>query len=147
MADTVEVTMRGVDEVVESLKDLARRYPDSAGNALRKEARVLRGRITQKASARLNSDGTSKVSLKKDTSYSVSQPKGYSEGQYVDLSAKSPHFHLVERGHRVTNKQGRVLGHAEGRYFMKDAVDEYEPEFEEAAERMLDDLLKREGLI
>lgn len=145
----IQIKVDGLDDLTKTLEDLVGRYPDRAGQLLRKEARRLRKGITGKAQDRTNSDGTSKRSLSKESSYSISMPKGYGSGQYVEISAKSPHFHLVERGHRMLDHKGQATSRdrVDGRYFMRDAITQYEPTIEEAASRMIDELLKEEGLI
>jgi hypothetical protein len=67
--------------------------------------------------------------------------------QYVEIGATSPHFHLYERGHeKVIPWMPNVHGRVEGRFVMKDSIDQYEKKLPQIAEKMCDELLKEGGL-
>lgn len=78
-------------------------------------------------------------------------------GEYVKrVRSKAPHFHLVERGHRIVprgpgkhSKRKYVLkrnrasiGYVPGQFFAKKTLDALEPEIYQSYEKMLDDILK-----
>ena len=143
----VELTFNGLDELTESLADLSRKYPDRAGELLQKNARELRKEVTKKVRDDTRSRGSSKYSLAKVGSYKISPVLGFGENQYVEVSAKAPHFHLVEHGHNEYDFHGNPTGgFVQGKHMMREAVKIHEQKFPETVSGMVDTLLKEEGL-
>lgn len=93
-----------------------------------------------------NGPGTSKRSLKKLGSYRVSQPMGFGAGQYIEVAAKSPHFHLVEHGHVQLNRQGQAIGYVQGKHIMREEIKRFEEKSPSVALKMLDELIKESNL-
>lgn len=143
------VTVKGMDEVIDGMKALAQKYPDRVGDFVRKEAFKTRGMIVKEVRDCLDVDHGNDASLGKIKNYAVSQVKGYGSGQYVEISAKSPHFHLLENGHNLLDRrtkqpvgQGWVPG-----YQMAGAAYKKEQErYPQNASEFIDDLLQKEGL-
>lgn len=146
MDENVNIQISGLDDLVESLETLVRKYPDAAGELLRKDGRALRKKIVEGAKESIKTKGESKRSLGKTGSYSVSQPMGYGSQQYVEIAAKSPHFHLVEHGHNLVTKDGKTIGFVQGKHYLEKATKEYEGDMEEHVSHMVDGLLKAGGL-
>ena len=73
MADAVTINMTGAEELTDALKTFSKRYPDRAGEELRKDARRLRKEIVEKTKDLTKTSGQSKKSLGKIGSYKVSQ--------------------------------------------------------------------------
>ena len=142
----VEITFSGLEELTESLDSLARKYPDRAGELLKKDAQQLRKDVVKKTKEVTNTRSSSKRSLGKAGSYKISPVLGFGAGQYVEVSAKSPHFHLVEHGHNLVTKSGETIGFVQGRHMMKETVKVYEEKMPETVSKMVDTLLKEEGL-
>jgi hypothetical protein len=141
----MEIT--GVEELTRQFEELSVRFPDKAGDLLRKDARQLRKAIVESAKNLTDTDGTSKRSLGKTGSYRVSQVKGIGIMQYVEISAKSPHFHLVEHGHVLKSHSGATIGYVQGKHFLEKAANAYEREMKQHVETMVDALLREGGLI
>ena len=142
----IDVKIEGLDDLVETFDDFIKRYPDRAGELLRKNAYELRKKGRTKARSYTKTKGESKMSLGKLGSYKVSPVKGTFLGQHVEISAKSPHFHLVEHGHNLVDHQGNTIGYVEGKHYFADAVKEYNHEMPKTVEHMVGELLKEEGL-
>lgn len=143
-----EIKLDGLDDLMKSLEELAKKYPDRAGELLQKEARDTRTEVTKNIREHLNTDGSSKRSLAKAGSYAVSPVQNYGVNQYVELSAKSPHFHLIENGHelidhRTGSKMGKgfVLGYK----FMDEAIRKAQLTMPKTAEKMIETLIKDGG--
>lgn len=149
MADdhTFTMSVEGLDELQDSLKRLVRKYPDEAGRMLQREARVLRKEIVAETKELTNTSAKSKMSLGKIGSYSVSKVYGIYTKQYVEIKAKAPHFHLVENGHDLVSRSGKYIRHIEGKHMLDNAVRKHEQKMPEIVEKMVSDLLKREGFI
>lgn len=145
MDNDISFEISGVEELVQSLESLTRKYPDKAGDLLRKDGRELRKDIVKGARESTRTDSDNKKSLGKIGSYKVSQPQGIGTKQYVELSAKSPHFNLVEHGHNLVTKDGQTIGFVQGKHFMERATKAYEGQMEKHVSNMVDELLKEGG--
>ena len=139
-----EFTISGLSEVTESFEKIIRAYPDKAGDILRRNAFRLRNHVVKNVKSDTKSKGKSKKSLAKPSSYKVSQVKGTGKNQYVEISAKSPHFHLVEHGHNLVIK-GKNIGFVPGKHMMENAVKNFEDKSEQMAQELIDKLLKEGG--
>lgn len=158
----VILSTEGIEELVEDFKKLARKYPDRAGELLQKEAKEIRKRVINRVKRDKDSNEKSKRSLTKASSYKISPVQGYNEKQYVEISAKSPHFHLVEHGHKmvmpnyhgvkgqkgvkVPNKNGgQTIGFVPGKHMMADTVREENTRIADVVTDMVSELLKEGG--
>ena len=143
----VELSFSGLDELTDALGGLARKYPDRAGELLQKNARDLRKEVVKKTRDATNTKRSSKMSLGKVGSYKISPVLGFGENQYVEVSAKAPHFHLVEHGHNKYDFHGNPTGgFVQGKHMMREAVKIHEEKFPDTVSDMVDKLLKEEGL-
>lgn len=59
----------------------------------------------------------------------------------------APHFHLVEQGHNLVSKNGRVLGFVPGKHIMQKTKQEYEEIVPERFEQMIETQLERNHLL
>lgn len=148
----MEPILEGSEELLklqETLKELTKNYPDRAGELLREDANKLRKDIAAEFKDKSEQTKLKKGSLGRFGSYRISPVQGFGINQYVEISAKSPHYHLVERGHNVTNKDGEIVGKGsvEGLHILDNNVKKHQNEFEEVVSGMVDTLLKENGLI
>lgn len=141
------ITIDGLDELTEALENAIKKYPDKAGDLLRLNARRFRKVVVSETKRLTKSKGTSKRSLAKVGSYKVSKVYGVGLSQAVDISTKSPHFHLVEHGHLQKNKKGEVIGFVQGRHQFDSAIKKHNREFHDRAEKMIEELLREEDLL
>lgn len=164
--DGVEITITGLEELNEDLKKLMNRYPDKAGDLLRKNAREFRKEYTHTVQAVAKYPSGKKKALELLRNTKVYPVQGYGARQYVEVGATSPHFHLFERGHDLYNphdpKQPKKdkkskdkkdknrnkvkAGHVEGRFVMKKSIDSYENKLPEVAKKLYDELLEEANL-
>lgn len=141
----LSMKVEGLDELTKELEKLVKKYPDRAGELLTKNARELRKDVVKEVKENTKTKGSSKRSLAKVGSYKISKVQGYGARQYVEVSAKSPHFHLVEHGHDlIINGQNR--GFVQGKHMMKVAVRRCEATMPDTVKNMIDELLKEGGL-
>ena len=164
--DTPMVQIDGLEELAETFEELVRKYPDRAGNMLVSQAKELRKDVVKQVKNDTDTDGLSKKSLAKVGSYAISPVKGFGNKQYIELSAKSPHFHLVENGHlkvvpmtrtvktkdgekrKISNPNGgATVGFTPGYHFMDRASKKRQIEVPEELKKVVDELLREEGLI
>ena len=160
-----DVTVIGIEDLEASLRKMVRRYPDKAGDLLREEGLRTRKEIVKNAKDLTEVNTGNRMSLGRIGSYRVSQVQGYGINQYVEISARSPHYHLVERGHQIVlpytftyknsktglkvkrkwRRGGEVVGRAEGRFFLKKAKDKEAEQFPKFVDKMLDTLIRESG--
>ena len=160
------VKVIGLDDLSESLQSFVKKYPDRAGECLRAEARRTRKEIVKNARDLTETHTTSKMSLGRIGSYRVSQVQGYGVNQYVEIGARSPHYHLVERGHamvlpkhftwknpktgeqikRTWKNGGQTRGRVSGRFFLKMAKDAERERFPHFVDEMVDKIIRDVGL-
>lgn len=146
MADA-ELKVKGLDELKMSFDQLVAKYPDKAGDLLKKDALALRRNIVNNAKELTKTKSEHKRSLGKLSSFRVSQVQGLMNNQFVEISANSPHFHLVEKGHELKTPEGDVIGFVQGVHYLDKATKVYEDKFEEHVDKMVGALLKEGGLI
>ena len=143
----VEITISGLDELVADLNKLIQKYPDKAGDLLKKNAKDFRKKyVKQVKSAAKHKSGKSK-SLVKSKNMKIYPVQGLGIRQSVDIGSISPHYHLFERGHNlIVPWMPSVSGFVEGRHVMEKSIDEYEKLLPGIAEKMRDELLKEGNL-
>lgn len=68
--------------------------------------------------------------------------------QYVDkgyskpITNKAPHHHLVNNGHRLVTKSGKVIGYVPGQRYMERTTESHRPKFEAETAAWLNELYK-----
>ena len=142
-----EMTFDGLDELVSDLESLAHKFPDRFGELLKKEAEDTRKDVVREVKSAVDIDSENRYSLAKAKNYKISQIKGYGESQYVEMSAQSPHFHLIENGHTLVSHTGQAIGWVPGYKIMDAAVVGHKIKMPINARRMADELLKAENFI
>lgn len=144
---TLSMTIDGLDDLEATFKELVKKYPDRAGELLQKDARELRKDVVKEVKKTTKTKGSSKRSLAKVGSYKISPVQGIGSNQYVEVSAKSPHFHLVEHGHVLKSHDGQTIGFVQGKHMMDNTVKKHERSMPNTVSDMVDVLLKEGGLI
>jgi len=128
----------GLDTMQKKLSYVATKYPYESEILLKKMGNKFRNSVKKKTP---NSGYESKRKLIK--SYRVSKVQGAGKDLYVEFRSTSPHFHLVERGHRIVDKNGRDTGkRVQGKFMVEKTVLEYQKDFPKEVEKMVDQLLK-----
>lgn len=68
--------------------------------------------------------------------------------QYVDkgytkpITNKAPHHHLVNNGHNLVSKSGKVIGYVSGQRYIERTTESRRPKFDSDAEAWLNELYK-----
>lgn len=68
--------------------------------------------------------------------------------QYVDkgytkpITNKAPHHHLVNNGHNLVSKSGKVIGYVSGQRYIERTTESRRPKFDSEAEAWLNELYK-----
>ena len=141
------IEIHGMEELIDSVNVLIKKYPDRTGDFLRQQAMETRKGIANEARAAVNTHPSNARSIGRAGNYAVSQVKGYGADQYVELSAKSPHFHLIEHGHRLVSRSGRPLGWVQGYKIMDAEVKRQQIKMPSNLEKMAEKVLSEEGFL
>jgi hypothetical protein len=142
MSDGIE--FHGLDEFVEQIAEVRRKYPDAAEAELRKLANLLKKKAIEKTPESANADKKDKYKLKK--SYHLSQTKQEGSTLSVEFNSSSPHFHLIERGHKIVGKDGKENGFVPGVHMVQKSSSEVDEETPEHVEAWLNKFTKENGL-
>ena len=142
--DGVELNLEGMNELVSDFERLINRYPDKADELLTKEMRQLRKKVTKRMKEEKKSRKKSKIPLENAGTYKISPVLGMGSRRYIEMGAKAPHFHLVERGHNLV-LGGKTVKRVEGTKYFERTVAEHEEEMPQIVSKMVDELLKEGG--
>ena len=130
--------IQGLDTLQQKLNYISNRYPYESEILLTKMGNKFRNSVKKKTP---DSGCENKRKLMK--SYRVSKVQGAGKDLYVEFRSTSPHFHLVERGHRIVDKKGRDTGkRVQGKFMVEQTVLEYQKAFPKEVEKMVDNLLR-----
>ncbi len=128
----------GLDTMQKKLSYVATKYPYESEVLLTKMGNKFRTSVKHKTP---NSGLQSKRKLMK--SYRVSKVQGAGKGLFVEFRSTSPHFHLIERGHKIVDKNGKDTGkRVAGKHMVEQTALEYQKAFPKEVEKMVDKLLK-----
>lgn len=131
-----ELDLSGLKELEEDISKVIKMYPDKADARLEKI-----GRNFKKSVKKITPDSGIAHKYKLKKGYQSSKAKGFGEETRVEITTKSPHFHLVENGHELV-KRNKKIGWVEGVHMMEKTRKEYEQVIPTEAGEMIDELLK-----
>ena len=130
--------INGLDAMKKKLKYVATHYPYESEILLKKMGNKFRTSVKRRTP---DSGLQSKRKLMK--SYRVSKVQGAGKDLFVEFRSTSPHFHLVERGHKIVDKNGKDTGkRVQGKHMVEQTVLEYQKAFPKEVEKMVDSLIK-----
>lgn len=137
MSDGIQI--KGAQELEEKLRRVMERAPDRIDIQLEKMGRKLRKMSKDKTPV---SDKEKARHLKDQ--YKLSQPELIPDGSghQIKMYNTAPHFHLIEKGHKIVTTSGQVIGFVNGRFMVEKSVQELEEEVPAELEKWLDDLFK-----
>lgn len=133
------IKLDGLEEYKQSIGEVVRKYPDEAEKELRKIGNNLKKKAIDKTP-----DGKSKKYKLKEN-YHLSQTKQVGGVLYVEFYSSSPHYHLIERGHKLIGKDGSEKGFVPGVHMVENSVQEIDEEMPEEIESWLEKLTKGLG--
>ena len=130
--------INGLDTMQKQLNYISTRYPYESEILLTKMGNKFRNSVKKRTP---DSGLQSKRKLVK--SYRVSKVQGVGKDLYVEFRSTSPHFHLVERGHKIVDKNGGDTGkRVQGKFMVEQTALEYQKAFPKEVEKMIDNLLR-----
>lgn len=143
----MQVMIEGMEDLTSSISNLAKKYPDEFTLLLEKEANSARTDVAKEARSALDTNTANKKSLGKKSNYKATPVRGYGDNQQIDITAESPHFHLLEHGHELVSHSGRSIGWVPGYLFMQATAEKYKTKFPTDAEELSNRILQGEGML
>lgn len=126
--------IEGLEEFQEKIRTIEKKAPDRILDKLDDEGKKLR------VAARNNTPKKTGNLRKGYRLLPVEKIKG---GYQKGLTNTSPHFHLVERGHRIITKDGKDTGKVvQGKFYLEKTVKQEEEPLMNELESWLDELFK-----
>jgi len=141
-----------LEEYAGKLAKVTSKYPDLAEKELRKLANSFKKTAIEKTpefektpdTNPGSGDDNAKHRLKK--SYHISKTQQAGDNLYIEFYSSSPHYHLVERGHYITDSSGIVLGWKPGVFMVENTGKELDAEAPAELEKWLNKMVKRYNL-
>lgn len=147
--------LNGLTDLQKKLEFVADKYPYESEELLQKMGNKFRKAVKEKTP---DSGRESKQKLMK--SYKVSKVQGTGKDLFVEFRSTSPHFHLIERGHKVvvggklnkkdggrsSNGKGKVSTkreRVEGKFMVKETTLEFQNEFPQEVEKMVNRIVRK----
>lgn len=130
--------------LVEDMQKLVENFNADTYNHVKKEGLHLRKNVAQSFAAETDVRDTRK-SLGRTTSYKQEVVVAGKELS-VDIWASSQHFHLVERGHVLTNKNGDTMGYVPGKFIMEREKGKFVDQFQKETRAYVERMLKKHNL-
>ena len=118
------------------LQSAVNEYPRQEKKFLRKEGSKLLRKTKKNAKRVKKRTGKYHSSIKRGKVYS------YHGAQAVRVYSAAPHAHLIEDGHRQVLPNGQELGFIPGMHIFEESWREFEPEFLDDVDDMLDELTR-----
>lgn len=75
-------------------------------------------------------------------SYVSKQVQYLDKGYTKPITNKAPHHHLVNNGHNLVSKNGKIIGYVSGQRYIERTTESRRPKFDSEAEAWLNELYK-----
>lgn len=128
--------IKGLEEFQEKLITVQKKAPDRIIENLDKQGENLRKEIRKNTPV-----GTSKRKKLKN-SFKLNEVEKVNGGYSKGLRSNAPHFHLIERGHRVVNKKGETVDKVDGLFFLEKTTMQMEEPIMNDMKKWLDKLFE-----
>lgn len=115
------LTFTNLDEFKADILAVANEFPLESEKRLKKIGNKFLKIVREKTP---DSGKASKRKLKKSWKSEVTGYKG--EDLSLNIWSTSPHFHLVDRGHKQVTKSGKVIGFVQGKHMLAATAQEVE---------------------
>ena len=106
------------EEFIGRLQTVQKNFPDDVATVLNRGAnRMIKALKTNSPDSGKDHKGKLNKSWKKKI-------EGYGKDIHANIYSTAPHFHLVDRGHKIMDKKGHEKGFVQGKFFKEKAIDE-----------------------
>lgn len=122
---------RGTEELAADFDRAVQEYPYEAEAALNRVGNKFRRSVIEKTPI---TEKEHKNKLKKSFKKKI---VGYGNDIEWQLQNKAPHFHLIERGHKLVNHKGEAIGFIPGKHMVESTAQEFESIVPDEMKKML----------
>lgn len=113
------------EEFIGRLQTVQKNFPDDVETVLNRGAnRMVRALKTNSPDSGNDHKGKLNKSWKKKI-------EGYGKDIHANIYSTAPHFHLVDRGHKIMDKKGHEKGFVQGKHFLQKTIDEQQDDLQE----------------
>lgn len=139
-----EIDQKAMDDLEFSVISMMKKFPVEAEKVLKYEAKLVRGLIRENVDAVTKGHGKKPGTLKRG--FSVGKVYHQKGKITVAVTARAPHYHLVEEGHEVYSHGDYTEKEAPGKKIVAQVMARRSENSEEIAERVLKNILEEAGL-
>ena len=113
------------EEFIGRLQTVQKNFPDDVETVLNRGAnRMIKALKTNSPDSGKDHKGKLNKSWKKKI-------EGYGKDIHANIYSTAPHFHLVDRGHKIMDKKGHEKGFVQGIHFLQKTIDEQQDDLQE----------------
>ena len=113
------------EEFIDRLQTVQKNFPDDVETVLNRGAnRMIKALKTNSPDSGKDHKGKLNKSWKKKI-------EGYGKDIHANIYSTAPHFHLVDRGHKIVDKKGHEKGFVQGKHFLQKTIDEQQDDLQE----------------
>lgn len=113
------------EEFIGRLQTVQKNFPDDVETVLNRGAnRMIKALKT-------NSPDSGKDHKRKLNKSWKKKIEGYGKDIHANIYSTAPHFHLVDRGHKIMDKKGHEKGFVQGKHFLQKTIDEQQDDLQE----------------
>ena len=113
------------EEFIGRLQTVQKNSPDDVATVLNRGAnRMIKALKTNSPDSGKDHKGKLNKSWKKKI-------EGYGKDIHANIYSTAPHFHLVDRGHKIMDKKGHEKGFVQGKHFLQKTIDEQQDDLQE----------------
>lgn len=119
------MSRRSFEEFIRRLELVQREFPDDSEIVLKRSAdRMIRALKENSPDSGSEHKGKLNKSWRKEI-------EGYGKNIHANIYSTAPHFHLVDRGHKIVDKKGNEKGFVQGKHFLQKTIDEQDDDLRE----------------
>lgn len=113
------------EEFIGRLQTVQKNFPDDVETVLNRGAnRMIKALKTNSPDSGKEHKGKLNKSWKKKI-------EGYGKDIHANIYSTAPHFHLIDRGHKIMDKKGQEKGFVQGKHFLQKTIDEQQDDLQE----------------
>ena len=148
MANDYKSVVMGVEEMNAKLNRFVSEFPSYKDTVMKKLGNQSRKRMVDKGNSMFKHPKPEhRKSLTKNVSFTRKKPFENGNITEVDVKAKSPHFHLVNNGHILTNSLGVKIGYVQPYYYKEKGMKGFDKQSQAEVDKTLKTVMKKAGLI
>lgn len=148
MSNEYKSVVMGVEKMNAKLTKFVSEFPAYKTTVMTKLGNQSRKKIVDKGNSMFKHPKPNhRKSLTKNVSFTRKKPFEEGDITEVDVKAKSPHFHLVNNGHILTDSLGVKMGYVQPYHYKEKAMHGFDKQSQAEVDKTLKTVMKKAGLI